>query len=191
MFRGRRESAGSVYIRYSTQLSPANSAESERSLSASLHSVTGECNWRKSNPYWLRWPSPDCIWRTDGTCSLLSGGTEIAVWVAKNREHQLRAKACESGNMAQSTRQHTNGTDRQPKHKQTKRHTHRKQQQKQHQTNKTQKQRQTNRQQTNSRNAIPETQLGSRWDCMPDCNSPRGVGTVGSNRLEKENWSKR
>ena len=85
MFRGRRESAGSVYLRYSTQFSPANSAESERSLSASLHSVTGECNWRKSNPYWHRWPSPDYIWRTDGTCSLLSGGIEIAVWVTKEQ----------------------------------------------------------------------------------------------------------
>ena len=81
VFRGRRESAGSVYIRCSTPFSPANSAESVRSLSASLHSVTGECNWRKSNPYWLRWPSPVCIWRSDGACSLLSGGTEIAVWV--------------------------------------------------------------------------------------------------------------
>ena len=85
VFRGRRESAGSVYLCNSTQFSPANSAESERSLSASLHSVTGECNWRKSNPYWHRWPRPDYIWRTDGTCSLLSGGIEIAVWVTKEQ----------------------------------------------------------------------------------------------------------
>ena len=112
MFKGRRESAGSVYIRCSTQFSPANSAESVRSLSASLHSVTGECNWRKSNPYWLRWPSPDCIWRSDGTCSLLSGGTEIAVWVTVIREKRLRAKASESGNWAQNRKQNTDKRER-------------------------------------------------------------------------------
>ena len=74
--KGGRENAGSVYIRCSTQFSPANSAESVRSLNASLHSVTGACILRKSNPFWRRWPSPDYIWRSDGTCSLLSGGTK-------------------------------------------------------------------------------------------------------------------
>ena len=132
---------------------------------------------RESNPYWLRWPSPDCIWRTAGTCSLLSGGTEIAVGVATNRKSNIncgpRPVKAEREPSQRDNTQTTKANSKTKQRKQTK-HTKTKNKQKpttkQHKRNKTENKTTTNSQQTTSRNAIPETLLGSRWDCMPDCN---------------------
>ena len=100
----------------------------------------------------------------------------IAVWVTASRKYSdCGPKPVKAGIRHKRKRQNTNRKEQDktnankqdaPKAKHTK-------------TAKPQKQNQT----TNSRNAIPETQLGSRWDCMPDSNSPRGVGTNRSYRL--------